>query len=151
MTTYKSFAGIYIDDVQLANLKTIYEVGIILGANGKDIQTAFVTVMAEASGRVLPGGDKDSVGAYQQRTPWGSYAARFSLIRSTDAFFNGGGANGTDGLFSIVGRADDGVAVAAQKVERSGNPSAYVKWVSFAQAVYRYLVAQDAAAEPPAQ
>src|ERR1700704_6630266 len=106
------------DHEQLTNAHTIISEGVRLGASPRDIQIALMTAMTESRLHNLPGGDRDSVGLFQQRDAWGTFAERTDPVAATDMFFTGGHA-GQRGLFDIEGRDSLSLAQAAQAVQVS--------------------------------
>ena len=64
------------DAEQLANVQTIAAVRRRLGAPPKALVIAVATAMQESSLHKVPYGDRDSLGLFQQRDPWGSRAER---------------------------------------------------------------------------
>lgn len=120
---------------QLANARTIASVGRQLGASQRDILIGIMTAMQESGLRALNHGDRDSVGLFQQRTPWGSMSQRMDPVQSARMFFMGGHGAGQEGLLSIGGRDKMSLAQAAQKVQRSAFPDAYAKHENEAQQI----------------
>lgn len=111
---------------QRRNAQTIIGVGQSLGASQRDILIALMTAMQESSLRNLRYGHLDSVGLFQQRNAWGSFAARTNPEQSARMFFTGG-RGGQPGLFDIGNRDRMSLTAAAQAVQRSAFPSAYAK------------------------
>lgn len=91
------------------------------------IAIALATAAQESSLRNLPYGDRDSLGLFQQRAPWGSAAQRLDP-RTATGFFYDGGAGGQPGLLDIDGWQAMSLAEAAQAVQRSAHPDAYTRW-----------------------
>lgn len=98
-----------------------------MGASQRDIMIGIMTAMQESGLRSLNGGDRDSMGLFQQRGPWGSVQQRMDPVQSARMFFQGGPGAGQEGLLSISGRDSMSLAQAAQKVQRSAFPGAYAK------------------------
>ena len=109
---------------QLANARTIYEVGIELGASLRDIQVAISAAIVESGLRNLDYGDRDSVGMFQQRDAWGSREQRLDPRQSAKMFFLGGHA-GQRGLLDFADRDQMGIGEAAQAVQVSAFPDRY--------------------------
>ena len=109
---------------QLANAKTIYEVGIELGASLRDIEIAISAAIVESGLRNLDYGDRDSIGMFQQRDAWGSREARLDPRQSAKMFFLGGNA-GQRGLLDFANRDQMGIGEAAQAVQVSAFPDRY--------------------------
>lgn len=123
-----------LDDEQTANALLIIRTGRELGVPARGIAIALATAMVESGLTNAPGGDRDSIGLFQQRpsTGWGtpeqiadpSYAAR--------TFFTG--AAHTNGLLDIPGWEDLGFGAAAQEVQVSAFPGRYDLWQPQAEA-----------------
>lgn len=120
---------------QLANARTIAQVGRQVGASQRDILIGIMTAMQESGLRALNYGDRDSVGLFQQRTPWGTLQQRMDPAESARMFFQGGHGAGQGGLLSIGNRDGLSLAQAAQKVQRSAFPDAYAKHESEAKQI----------------
>jgi murein DD-endopeptidase MepM/ murein hydrolase activator NlpD len=135
-------AGTYGDsaftDEQLKNAATIAGVGKTLGASSRDIQIALMTAMQESTLRNLDWGDRDSVGLFQQRDAWGSFADRTNPAKAARMFFLGGAA-GQRGLFDFPERNSMSLAQAAQAVQVSAYPDAYAKWADEAAAIMKAM------------
>jgi murein DD-endopeptidase MepM/ murein hydrolase activator NlpD len=116
---------------QLNNAATIIRVAKQLGFGKRGAEIGLMTALQESTLRNLSGGDRDSVGAFQQRAPWGSFAARHNVASAARMFFLGG-AGGQPGL-----KAYDwqhmGLDAVAQAVQVSGTPGAYAKWRDLAE------------------
>jgi len=123
------FGNTNLDDEQLRNASSIMNTGKNLGASTRDIMIALMTALQESSLRNLAGGDRDSVGLFQQRPSqgWGTVAQIRDPNYAATKFF--------EALFKVNNR--DGLAptVAAQKVQRSAFPNAYAKWEDEALAI----------------
>ncbi|WP_157574625.1 hypothetical protein [Jiangella muralis] len=91
------------------------------------IAVALATAAQESTLRNLPYGDRDSLGLFQQRDPWGSAAQRLDP-RTATGFFYDGGVGGQPGLLDIDGWEAMSLAEAAQAVQRSAHPDAYANW-----------------------
>lgn len=112
---------------QLSNARAIASVGRNLGASSRDIMIGIMTAMQESGLRNLSYGDRDSVGLFQQRSPWGSRQQRMDPMEAARMFFQGGHGDGQGGLLSIQNRDSLGLGQAAQKVQRSAYPDRYDK------------------------
>ena len=121
----------------LNNAQTIAEVGKKLGFDNRGIKIALMTAMQESSLKNLKYGDRDSVGLFQQRAPWGSFADRTNPAISASMFFKGG-QGGQRGLSSFPWRTM-GLGEAAQAVQVSAFPGAYSKWAGEAQNILEKL------------
>lgn len=69
-------AGVSFTDEQLMNAGAIVDVGMQMGLDDQTIAAALATALMESNLRNLPGGDRDSVGLFQQRPSqgWGTVA-----------------------------------------------------------------------------
>ncbi|HEX5741330.1 MAG TPA: hypothetical protein VFY17_07235 [Pilimelia sp.] len=125
-----------LDPHQMANAATIAAVGIRQQLPPRGVVVALATALQESKLRNLRGGDRDSLGLFQQRPSmgWGTprqirdprYAAR--------RFYQG--------LKKVRGWERMRVTDAAQRVQRSAFPEAYEKWVDEAQILTRALLGQ---------
>lgn len=115
------------DHEQLTNASIIVSEGQRLGASPRDIQIALMTAMTESSLHNLSGGDLDSVGLFQQRDAWGTFAERHDPAAAAKMFFTGG-HEGQRGLFDITDREHLTPGEAAQAVQVSAYPDAYAKY-----------------------
>lgn len=136
-----SAADVRLDAEQIENVKTIIAVGRERGVSRDGIAIALATAMVESWIRNLDGGDRDSVGLFQQRPSagWGSIAQIRDPRRSAAAFFGGpGDPNGdrTRGLLDIDGWEGMAFGDAAQAVQISAYPERYGPWEEQA---YRWL------------
>ena len=99
---------------------------------------AIATGLQESGLRPLPYGDRDSLGVFQQRTPWGPVEVRMDPYQSALMFFTGG-RGGQRGLLDIQGWEQLPVTEAAQAVQVSAFPSAYAKWEGLATELVQTL------------
>ena len=118
---------------QLNNAATIISVARSLGFGQRGAQIGVMTAMQESTLNNLSGGDRDSVGLFQQRAPWGSFADRTNPAKAARMFYLGG-QGGQPGLKSKPWRSM-GLGAAAQAVQVSGYPGAYDKWAGQASAL----------------
>lgn len=123
---------------QIANARSIIQVGRSLGASDRDITIALMAAWQESSMRNLSYGDRDSVGLFQQRNAWGSRADRMDPVKSARMFFLGG-AQGQRGLLDFANRDSYGLGQAAQKVQVSAFPDAYDKWQNDSEELLKEL------------
>lgn len=128
------YGDISLNSEQLSNAARIIAVGKSLGASTRDNVIAIMTAMQESTLRNLTYGDRDSVGLFQQRNAWGSFADRTNPEKSARMFFLGGKA-GQRGLFDFKNRNQMSLAQAAQAVQVSAFPDAYARWQAMAQQV----------------
>ena len=122
----------------IRNAATIARVGKQLGAGRRDILTALTTGLVESNLHNYSGGDRDSVGVFQQRTPWGPYQARHNVARSAKLFYKGG-LGGQQGLFGVGGRRRTPIGQVAQDVQVSAYPGRYQTRVDDARRILQFL------------
>jgi len=103
---------------------------------------AVATGLQESGLRPLPYGDRDSLGVFQQRTPWGPVAVRMDPYQSAGMFFTGG-QGGQRGLLDVPGWEQLPLTEAAQAVQVSAYPSAYAKWEALATEIVHSLADVD--------
>jgi LysM repeat protein len=121
------------------NALTIISVGRKLGVPDYGIVIALAAAAQESGLQNLSGGDKDSIGLFQQRpsTGWGTKAQLENTTYAAELFY-GGPSNPnkgkTRGLLDIKNWQSMTVTQAAQAVEISGHPDAYAKWEASARA-----------------
>lgn len=125
----QSYAGYKLDDEQVKNLNTIYQVGVSMGANQRDIGIAIITSIVESNIRNVDHGDRDSLGVFQQRPSqgWGSATQVRDVGYAAKQFFSR--------LLKIEDRDKMSMGQAAQKVQRSAYPDRYDKHVKVASAM----------------
>lgn len=116
---------------QVANAKIVVAVGRRLEVPQQGIVVALMTALQESTLQNIPYGDRDSVGLFQQRRPWGSTDERLDPATAATMFYTGG-HGGQDGLLDIEGWKAMDPTVAAQSVQVSAFPTAYAKWESTA-------------------
>lgn len=116
-----------LDAEQTTNAATIVSTGRGLSVPEKGLVVAIATAMQESTLHNLPGGHLDSVGLFQQRNAWGTFAERTDPATAATMFFTGG-HGGQRGLLDVPGWEAMSVAEAAQAVQASAFPSAYAKW-----------------------
>jgi len=121
-----------LDTDQARNAAVIVTVGRTLGVPLQGWLVALATALQESGLRNLPYGDRDSLGLFQQRGPWGSVAERTDPATATTLFFQGG-RGGQPGLLSVPGWQQLPLTVAAQAVQQSAFPDAYARWQTTAQ------------------
>ena len=110
------------DDEQMGNATTIVAVGKRLNVPPRGWVIALATAMQESSLRNLPGGDRDSVGLFQQRPSqgWGTVEQLRNPEYAAEAFYQG--------LLEVPDWWQLPLAEAAQAVQRSAFPDAYTQW-----------------------
>lgn len=118
---------------QKANGATIYNVGKEKGASSRDCIAAIMTAMQESGLRNLKGGDRDSLGLFQQRPSmgWGTPEQLLDPRYSSGKFF--------DSLLKIKNRNSMELWKVCQAVQRSGHPQAYAKHEKAATAMVKDL------------
>lgn len=125
---------------QMANAATIAAVGISRQLPDHAVVVALATAMQESELFNLSGGDRDSVGLFQQRPSqgWGSVENISDPRYAANAFYNS--------LERVRGWQDLRVTEAAQAVQRSAFPEAYDKWVDEAMVLTEALAGQASGA-----
>jgi len=111
---------------QLRNAAIIAGVGQSLGISAQGIQIAIMTGLVESGLRNVNYGDRDSLGVFQQRGPWGSRSQRLNVAASAKMFFTGG-AGGQRGLMDIHGWQNLDLGSVAQAVQVSAFPGRYAQ------------------------
>ncbi|WP_199815206.1 MULTISPECIES: hypothetical protein [Streptomyces] len=106
---------------QAANAATIAAVARSRGLPDRATAISLATAMQESKLRNLAGGDRDSIGLFQQRPSmgWGTPAQIADPVYSTNKFL--------DGLVKVPGYTRLPLTDAAQAVQKSGYPQAYAK------------------------
>ncbi len=140
-----------LDPDQLGNAATIAAVGLRRRLPEQAVVVALTTAMQESKLRNLPGGDRDSIGLFQQRPSqgWGSAEQIADARYAAGRFY--------DELLRIPRWQTLPAADAAQAVQRSAYPEAYQRWVVSSQVLTRAFhgVAGQAVSctltDPPAQ
>jgi hypothetical protein len=114
---------------QVAFAKLIDAVAVARGLPGQATLVALMTALQESDLQNLAGGDRDSVGLFQQRpsTGWGSIAQIRDPRYAAEAFFGGANPPSPPGLVDINGWPAMTYNDAAQAVQVSGFPDAYAK------------------------
>lgn len=118
------------------NAASIIATGRALGFSDRGLVVAIATATQESKLVNMAGGDRDSVGLFQQRPSqgWGTIAQIMDPVYSATKFYQG--------LAGVSGWETLPVTVAAQRVQRSAFPDAYAKWETLATS----LVAANGAA-----
>jgi hypothetical protein len=121
---------------QMGNAATIAAVGIRRGLPVRAVQVALVTALQESKLRNLSGGDRDSVGLFQQRPSqgWGQPQQLMDPRFAATAFYTA--------LVKVRGWQTMDVGDAAQAVQRSAYPDAYTQWSDSADALARALAGE---------
>lgn len=128
-TTGLTVAGLSAD--QIKNAGTIYAVAHdVFNGTGHEHRAAIVgiaTALQESTLKNVHFGDRDSLGLFQQRKPWGSAQDRTTPAVAARMFYTGG-HGGQRGLTDFPSWWTQPVTVAAQEVQVSAFPLAYAKW-----------------------
>jgi hypothetical protein len=112
------------DTAQLGNAATIVAVGADFDVPDRGWVIAVATAMQESTLTDTPGGDRDSVGLFQQRPSqgWGTPQQLLDPVYAAGQFY--------DRLLAIPGWQRMPLSDAAQAVQHSSTPHAYAKWES---------------------
>ncbi|MFG1892241.1 NlpC/P60 family protein [Micromonospora sp. NPDC049051] len=118
---------------QTANAALIVTVGEQRKVPPRGWVIALATAMQESTLRNLPGGDRDSVGLFQQRPSqgWGTPAQLRDPRYAAEKFYTA--------LLAVDGWQAMALTDAAQAVQRSAYPDAYAKWEDDAIALVRTM------------
>lgn len=110
-----------LDLAQASNAATITAVALSRGLPERAATIALATAMQESKLRNLSGGDRDSLGLFQQRPSqgWGTADQIKDPVYATNKFL--------DSLVKVPGYARMPLTDAAQQVQKSGYPQAYAK------------------------
>jgi hypothetical protein len=121
------------------NAATIAAVGKTAGLPDHAVTIALAAALQESGLHNLAGGDRDSVGLFQQRPSqgWGTPAQLHSPRYAAAAFFAA--------LQSVSGWETIPVTQAAQLVQRSAAPDAYAAWEGQARALAVVLTGESPA------
>lgn len=119
---------------QAGNARTIVAVGRELHVPPYGWVIAVATALQESNLRNLSYGDRDSLGLFQQRAPWGTPTQRTDPATAAKMFYTGG-TGGQPGLLQIPGYQHLPLTEAAQAVQHSAFPTAYAKWQPLAMRV----------------
>ncbi|MEV6812871.1 hypothetical protein [Micromonospora sp. NPDC051296] len=121
---------------QMANAATIAAIGVQHGMPERAVVVALATAYQESGLRNLAGGDRDSVGLFQQRPSqgWGTPTEIRDPRYAADKFYAA--------LKKVRGWEDMRVTDAAQKVQRSAFPEAYEKWADDSAVLTRALLGE---------
>ncbi|HET6152625.1 MAG TPA: hypothetical protein VFE15_06690 [Marmoricola sp.] len=108
-----------LDPDQGRNAALISAIGLQRGLPARAVSIALATAFQESKIRNLSGGDRDSIGLFQQRPSqgWGTPAQIHNEHYSINKFY--------EALERIDGYETMRITEAAQKVQRSGYPEAY--------------------------
>jgi hypothetical protein len=128
--------GVDLDATQMANSATIAAVGIRRGVPTGAIVVALATAWQESRLENLSGGDRDSVGLFQQRPSqdWGSPEQISDPRYAAGEFYKA--------LLKVPGWQKMRVTDAAQAVQRSAHPEAYEQWAVRSELLARALTGE---------
>jgi hypothetical protein len=123
-----------LDARQMANAATIAAIGVRRKMPERAVIIALATALQESKLQNLTGGDRDSVGLFQQRPSqgWGTAAQIRDPRYAARKFY--------DGLRKVRGWQKMRVTDAAQRVQRSAYPEAYEKWSDESTVLTRALL-----------
>ncbi|MGW4896412.1 hypothetical protein ACWEQL_29795 [Kitasatospora sp. NPDC004240] len=124
---------------QASNASTISAVAHSRGLPDRAVTISLATAMQESKIRNLTGGDRDSVGLFQQRPSqgWGTVEQIMDPVYATNKFL--------DGLVKVPGYTRLPLTDAAQQVQKSGYPQAYAKHETKATLLASALTGREAA------
>jgi hypothetical protein len=125
-----------LDPTQIANAATITAVGITHKIPDQGIVVALAAALQESKLENLDGGDRDSIGLFQQRPSqgWGTPEQLQDPRYAANKFFTA--------LLRIKNWQSMRVTEAAQRVQRSAYPEAYEQWATEASVLVEALVGQ---------
>ncbi|MQA26904.1 MAG: hypothetical protein GEU94_15910 [Micromonosporaceae bacterium] len=114
---------------QMAHAATISAVGLRRSVPERAITVALATALQESKLRNLPGGDRDSVGLFQQRPSqgWGDPKQLQDPRYAARAFYRH--------LVKVRGWKRMRITDAAQAVQKSAHPDAYQRWADEAESL----------------
>jgi len=122
---------------QMANAATIAAVGIRRGLPTQAVVVALATALQESKLENLAGGDRDSIGLFQQRPSmnWGTPQQISDPRYAAGAFYSA--------LVKVNGWTTMPVEDAAQAVQHSADGKAYQRWVGQAQVMATALTGAE--------
>jgi hypothetical protein len=125
---------------QARNASLISAIAVRRGMPAHAATIALAAALQESKLYNLRGGDRDSLGLFQQRHSqgWGTRQQILNPVYATNAFY--------DALVRVPGYDSLPVTVAAQRVQRSGYPSAYAVYEQDARALASALTGYSPAA-----
>ncbi|MBO4207316.1 hypothetical protein [Micromonospora echinofusca] len=125
-----------LNPAQMANAATIAAIGVKRGMPARAVVVALATAYQESGLENLAGGDRDSIGLFQQRPSqgWGTPEQIRDPRYATNRFYAA--------LKKVRGWEDMRVTDAAQKVQRSAFPEAYQKWADESEVLARALLGE---------
>ncbi|MER7165277.1 hypothetical protein ABT336_04250 [Micromonospora sp. NPDC000207] len=134
--TVQADGQVGLDSQQMANAATIAAIGAQRGMPERAVVIALATAYQESSLRNLTGGDRDSVGLFQQRPSqgWGTPTEIQDPRYAARRFYAA--------LKKVRGWEEMRVTDAAQAVQRSAFPEAYEKWAGDSEVLTRALLGE---------
>lgn len=132
--TVQADGRVALDADQMANAATIAAIGVQRKMPERAVVVALATAYQESGLRNLAGGDRDSVGLFQQRPSqgWGTPQEIRDPRYAANRFYAA--------LKKVRGWERMRVTDAAQKVQRSAFPEAYQKWADESEVLSRALL-----------
>lgn len=132
--TVQADGRVSLDARQMANAATIAAVGIRRKMPERAVIVALATALQESKLENLPGGDRDSVGLFQQRPSqgWGTAEQIHDPRYAARKFY--------DALRKVRDWEQMRITDAAQRVQRSAYPAAYEKWADKSTVLTRALL-----------
>ncbi|MFJ7275412.1 C40 family peptidase [Kitasatospora sp. NPDC098663] len=126
-------AGLSKPAEQIPNARTIQAAGVAMHIPVRGQVVALATALQESELRNVNGGDRDSLGLFQQRPSqgWGTPEQIMQPVYASTKFY--------EALQKVNGWESMTVTQAAQAVQRSGFPDAYAKWQPLAEALQKAL------------
>jgi hypothetical protein len=123
---------------RLTNAQTIVSVGVGMGVPARGEIIAIATALLESRLVNLSGGDRDSVGLFQQRPSqgWGPPQLLHTPTYAATAFYTR--------LLQVPGWQDMALTDAAQAVQRSADPDGYAQWERSATVIVAALLGRHA-------
>jgi hypothetical protein len=129
-----------LDLAQMANAATVAAVGVSKKVPARAVVVALATALQESKLENLEGGDRDSLGLFQQRPSqgWGTPEQIQDPRYASRKFYTA--------LLKVRGWQQMRVTEAAQRVQRSAYPEAYQKWADEAEVMADALLGKVSAA-----
>ena len=139
-TTKVNGLSVVLTATQARNASLISAIAVHRGMPAHAATIALAAALQESKLYNLRGGDRDSLGLFQQRPSqgWGTPQEILDPVHATNAFY--------DALARVPGYETMPVTVAAQRVQRSGYPSAYAVYEADARALASALTGFSPAA-----
>ncbi|MEV4757953.1 hypothetical protein AB0J86_22935 [Micromonospora sp. NPDC049559] len=134
--TVEADGRVVLNPEQMANAATIAAIGVRRKMPERAVVVALATAFQESKLENLAGGDRDSIGLFQQRPSqgWGTPEQLRDPRYATERFYAS--------LKRVRGWEQMRVTDAAQRVQRSAHPEAYEKWADESAVLTRALLGQ---------